>query len=219
MGPRTEQCCRDLGIDPTSVPEGVLNLLKAATFCSLSDTASHWGQNPHNQEALAYVLETEFDSQAGILLRNLHMEKDKKDHLTVTKGKGVYWHNWSPALPYIYKTGTAVLVEGPKDARVAWSCGIKNVLAYLGSAPHRNHLKTLWRYCKSIVWVPDNDGFGQEVKAREKASQDLMTKMGFTVRIKKLPVKDFGELAFSPDQERVVGEIQEMIKFCSFSRR
>lgn len=219
MNPKTAQYIETLGINPTTVPEGMVNLLKASTFSSLSPNALAWGQNPHNSEALAYLLETEFDPQAGIALRNLHMDKDKKDHLTVTKAKGVYWHNWTPALPYIWDTGTAVLVEGPKDARVAWSCGLKNVLAYLGSAPHRNHLKSLWRYCKSIIWLPDNDGSGVEIKAREKASNTLMTKMGFTVWVKHLPTKDFGDLAFDPRRDTVVKEIQEMVKFCAFSRR
>jgi len=196
MTEETIQALVELGINPATVPKGAVKFLWAQEYRHINEETKRWASTPLNNRALAYEIETEHQRHVGILLRNLHKEKPLSAHLAVVPKEGTYWHNFSPALEHVWKTGVAVLVEGPKDARVLASYGVSQAMAYLGSAPSKAHLETISRYARALVWIPDNEPLDPAVVARRKWVEKAAKAFGLHLRIPKLPVKDPAMLAF-----------------------
>lgn len=212
MDEATAQQLAKYGINSETVPEGTVKLLPRFQLLSLGGDVAKWAMRPNNDWAVAYEIETEEKRAVGLVLRNLHPKKPEAAHHTVTTEEILpLWHNWTPALPHIWKTGTAVLVEGPKDARVLHSFDIP-ALAYLGSAPSTDHLKTLQRYAHTIVWIPDNEPLTYQVKVRREQVLEIAKSLGLCVRLPKIPAKDAGELVLKAPQEipKLRQKIQEI---------
>lgn len=70
------------------------------------------------------------------------------------------------ASPSIVREGFAIVVEGYMDAISLAAVGIKNVAASLGTAFTADHIKTLKRYTKKIVFCYDSDQAGQNATMR-----------------------------------------------------
>jgi DNA primase len=68
----------------------------------------------------------------------------------------------------IVSTGTAIVVEGYTDVIALHEAGITNVVATLGTAHNRRHVKLLARFAKRIVYLFDGDAAG--LAAAEKAA-------------------------------------------------
>lgn len=83
------------------------------------------------------------------------------------KKRNLYGFNW--AKQHIVAEGKAVVVEGYTDAIACYEAGIGNVVATLGTALTEQHVKTLTRFSKQIVYLFDGDAAGQ--KAAERAIQ------------------------------------------------
>jgi hypothetical protein len=198
MDDPTKEVLLDFGIDPLTTPPGTVRLLSAAEFKHLGQRAFIWSLNPNNSQALAYEIETEHERHVGIVLRNLHSDKERAAHLTLVNGPGPFWHNFTPSLDWVWETGVAVLVEGPKDARFLYSHQIP-AMAYLGAAPSTNHLRVLGRYTHTVIWIPDNEPLTREVVARRKQVMANATKQGLNIRQFRIPVKDPAELIRRPD--------------------
>jgi hypothetical protein len=198
----------DLGIDGSTCPPGTVRLLKAEEYRHFDDVTFKWSLNPNNDRALAYEIETEHKRGVGVILRNLHREKAKKGHRTVVTVEPPLWHNFSPSLPKIWETGVAVLVEGPKDARVLHQEGIQAV-AYLGAAPTSKHLKIMARYASVIIWIPDNEPLDPAVVRRREQVMEFATQHKLIMRQIKLPCKDAGELVDHPDYIPVLKSLVE----------
>ncbi len=75
------------------------------------------------------------------------------------------------AKEHIAATGTAVVVEGYTDVIALHEAGFKNVVATLGTALSLDHVKTLSRFAKTIIFMFDGDAAGQ--KAADNAIQYL----------------------------------------------
>ncbi len=69
----------------------------------------------------------------------------------------------------IVKAGTAVVVEGYTDVIAMHVAGIRNVVATLGTALTRQHVKMLGRFAKRIVYLFDADEAG--LRAAERAAE------------------------------------------------
>ena len=83
------------------------------------------------------------------------------------KKRNLYGFNW--AKEHIVAEGAAVVVEGYTDAIACYEAGISNVVATLGTALTEQHVKTLTRFAKRIIYLFDGDAAGQ--KAAERAIQ------------------------------------------------
>jgi len=218
MDDSTCQALRNLGIDPQTVPEGEVRLVNGLQIqANLGQKAAEWARDLANTPALAYRVETEHNRKAGVVLRNLH-QGPQRAHLTVTAGPGPHWHNLHVALPDIYKTGLAVIVEGPKDARALWANGVA-VIAYLGPAPGKGHLKTIRRYAGTVVWLPDNDqapdpDVEEKDDPKERKIQRVQRaaeEIGINLMTPKYSAKDPAELAKDPIQlAKLLGKIDEI---------
>lgn len=75
---------------------------------------------------------------------------EKKDHLY-----GLF-QNWK----YCLEAQKVYVVEGNISMLMPWQCGLKNVVAKLGSVFSFNQLCLLSRFVKQIVFVSDNDKAG-----------------------------------------------------------
>jgi hypothetical protein len=196
METQLQQILEGLGINPRSMPPGQVNLLDRRQIHSLGGKAIPWAKDPLNSPALAYAIDDEHRTPVGMVLRNLHSGPDRS-HLTIVEGKGPFFHNLHCSLPVFYDTGVAVLVEGPKDARVLWTNGIP-AAAYLGPAPGKEHLKVLNRYVDVILWIPDSDPYSFEVENRKKKVHQIAESIGINLIEFKIPEKDPAELIKNP---------------------
>ena len=193
MDVKTSEVLSSLGIDPSSCPTGTVKLLDSSEYKHFNEEVFKWSLNIYNRQVLAYEIESEHKRGVGLILRNLFSEKSRASHRTVVSVEPPLWHNFTPALPLVWKLGVVVLVEGPKDARFLHQFGIPTV-AYLGSAPSIKHIRSIHRYAKVILWIPDNEPLDESVKRRRNQVIETSLKLNITLRQIKLPCKDAGEL-------------------------
>ncbi len=88
------------------------------------------------------------------------------------------------ARQHIRDQGNAIVVEGYFDMICPFSCGIKNVVATLGTSLAEGQVNLLRRYTKEVVMLYDADTAGAKAALR---SLDLFVKNGFRVHIGSLP--------------------------------
>ena len=126
-----------------------------------------------------------FDEQGRCIAfggRALDKEKTNAKYLNSSetpifhKGKNLYGFNW--AKDHIVNNNEAIVVEGYISAMSCWKAGIENIVAVLGTALTENHVKTLMRFTKKIVYMFDGDAAGQKAARRavqfiEKDDLDL----------------------------------------------
>lgn len=209
MDEATEKVVISLGMDPSSIPVGSVKLLNASEISRLGNRALSWSRDPNNTPALAYAIDNEFETHVGVILRNLHPGK-LKAHLTITRGNGPFWHSFVDALPAFYDSGVAVLVEGPKDARILWSYRIA-AAAYLGSSLGKSHLKVVRRYVSVALWIPDCDPPTKENQERKRSVKYAADEMGLRLVEFPIPLKDPADLVNEPSWfERITERIEEL---------
>jgi DNA primase len=76
----------------------------------------------------------------------------------------------------IVKAGSAVVVEGYTDVIALHEAGVRNVVATLGTALTRQHVKLLSRFAKRIVYLFDADEAG--MRAAERAAEFIDVSVG-----------------------------------------
>lgn len=84
----------------------------------------------------------------------------------------------------IGETGEAVIVEGYTDVLMAHQCGVCNVVATLGTALTREHVRVLRRYARQATVVFDADDAGQKASDR---SLEVFVEESMPVRVAELP--------------------------------
>jgi DNA primase len=212
MDQLTKSVLAELHINPERVPPESVRVLEESDLFKLGKRIRQWARFPQNHQALAYAMDTEHESPVGLVLRNLHAG-ELKSHSLITKATGPFWFNLHRSLPFFYKMGVGVLVEGPKDALMLWSHDIPAV-ACLGSAPTLGHLKTLARYLRVVFWIHDNDPPSKESELR---IQDVRRRaIARDVRLIEfpIPVKDPAELYQRPEYfDLIKSRVRELSLF------
>jgi DNA primase len=107
-----------------------------------------------------------------------------------SKGRNVYGLNWA-RVP-IVNTKRAAVVEGYTDVIMAHQCGVENVVATLGTALTRDHIRLLRRFAERIDVVFDADAAGRRAAERSMelfldAGAGDWVEAGFDVRIATIP--------------------------------
>ncbi len=114
-----------------------------------------------------------FDEQGRCIAfggRALDKEKTNAKYLNTSetpifhKGKNLYGFNW--AKDHIVTENEVIVVEGYISAMSCWKAGIENIVAVLGTALTENHVKTLTRFTKKIIYMFDGDAAGQKAARR-----------------------------------------------------
>ncbi len=79
----------------------------------------------------------------------------------------------------IRESGTAVIVEGYMDVVVPYQCGVRNLVACMGTALTEQHLDQLKRITKRLILALDPDAAGARATERgiETARQSLTTRV------------------------------------------
>ncbi len=107
----------------------------------------------------------------------------------------------------IRKSGQVVLLEGYMDVIKAWSAGVRNGVATMGTALTAEHAAVLRRFAEEAVICYDGDDAGQ---AAARKSIPLLEEAGFRVRVSLLPNRmDPDEYVTSYGAEAFVREIIE----------
>ena len=99
-----------------------------------------------------------------------------------SKGRGFYGLHLSKE--EIEKTRTVYIVEGYLDVVVPFQAGVKGLVATLGTALTKEHLKILRRYADKVVLVFDSDAAGQKASER---GLDLLLSENVDIFIASLP--------------------------------
>jgi DNA primase len=119
-----------------------------------------------------------------------------------SKGRGFYGLHLSKE--EIEKTRTVYIVEGYLDVVVPFQAGVKGLVATLGTALTKDHLKILRRYADKVVLVFDSDAAGQKASER---GLDLLLSENVDIFIAELPP------GMDPD-DVVVKEGPERLRAC-----
>jgi DNA primase len=99
-----------------------------------------------------------------------------------SKGRGFYGLHLSKE--EIEKTRTVYIVEGYLDVVVPFQAGVKGLVATLGTALTKDHLKILRRYADRVVLVFDSDAAGQKASER---GLDLLLSENVDIFVASLP--------------------------------
>jgi DNA primase len=126
---------------------------------------------------------------------------------TVLFNKSRTLYRLHEARPAIRRTRQAVLFEGYVDCIKAWSAGVHNGVATMGTALTQEHAAHLRRYADEIILCYDGDDAGQ---AAAHKSIPLLEEAGFRVRVSVLPNRmDPDEYITSHGSEPFVREFIE----------
>lgn len=102
-----------------------------------------------------------------------------------SKGENLY--AFDKAKEYIRKEGFLILVEGYMDVIALHQSGIHNIVATLGTALTKGHLRAINRFTKKVVIVFDADPAGQKAASM---GLDIFIEGGMDVRVVSLPQGD-----------------------------
>jgi DNA primase len=119
-----------------------------------------------------------------------------------SKGRGFYGLN--AARETLEETKTAYIVEGYLDVIVPFQAGVRGLVATLGTALTREHLKILRRYAEKVVLVFDADAAGQKASER---GLDLLLSENVDIFVAELPA------GMDPD-DVVLKEGPERLRAC-----
>jgi DNA primase len=103
---------------------------------------------------------------------------------TVLFNKSRTLYRLHEARPAIRRTRQVVLFEGYVDCIKAWSAGVHNGVATMGTALTQEHSTLLRRYADEVILCYDGDDAGQ---AAAHKSIPLLEAAGFRVRVSVLP--------------------------------
>ncbi len=89
--------------------------------------------------------------------------------------KGSVLYGIDLARPAIRDTGTAIVVEGYMDVIIPYQCGIKNLVACMGTALSEAHIDALKRMTQTLILAldPDEAGIQAAKKGAETAREAL----------------------------------------------
>lgn len=104
------------------------------------------------------------------------------ESMLFTKSRALY--NLHLARPSVKKTKQIVLFEGYMDVIKAWSAGVENGVATMGTALTDEHCSLLKRYADEVIICYDGDNAGQAAAYKSIA---LLEETGLKVRIVSLP--------------------------------
>jgi len=104
------------------------------------------------------------------------------ESMLFTKSKMLY--NLHLARPSLKKSKQIVLFEGYMDVIKAWSAGVENGVATLGTALTNEHCLLLKRYADEVIICYDGDNAGQAAAYKSIA---LLEEAGLKVKIAPLP--------------------------------
>ena len=107
-----------------------------------------------------------------------------------------------------------IIVEGQMDAIRVYSCGVKNVVATMGTALTKEHIKLLSKLNVKVVLCMDNDSAGEmaTIKNGEKLSEAGIE----TLVLRISGAKDPDEYLTSHDVSEFIDAVDHAVTFFDF---
>ena len=128
--------------------------------------------------------------------------------------KGSILFNYSNALPHIRENKEVVVVEGNMDAIRMYSCGIKNVLALMGTALTKEQVNILKKLRVPVVLMLDNDGAGELATVN---IGNYLTESGITCKVVRLNgAKDPDEYIVKYGVEKFLDTIKHSLNYFDY---
>lgn len=123
--------------------------------------------------------------------------------------------NFHQARASIRKKEQAILFEGFADTISAYTAGVENGLATMGTSLTEDHIQILKRNCSQVLICYDSDNPGLEAANR---AADMILQTGLTVKIAVMPdgldpdeyIKKYGSKSFNQD---VIGDSLTYLAF------
>jgi len=132
---------------------------------------------------------------------------------TLVFNKSAYLFGLDKSKMEIRKSDLAVVVEGQADLMMAWSDGVKNIVAVSGTAFTEQQLNLLGRYTRNLCLIFDADSAGDTATQR---SISLSHALGFSVKIARVPDgKDPADFV-QAHPGRFAGEIEKAISIMDY---
>lgn len=107
---------------------------------------------------------------------------NSSDSMLFNKSRTLY--NFHNARPSIRRTRTIVLFEGYMDVIKAWSAGVQNGVATMGTAFTEEHIEIMKRNADEVIVCYDGDDAGQ---AAAMKTVPMFEKAGLGIKIAMLP--------------------------------
>lgn len=128
--------------------------------------------------------------------------------------KGSILFNYSNALPHIRENKEVVVVEGNMDAIRMYSCGIRNVLALMGTALTKEQVNILKKLRVPVVLMLDSDGAGELATVN---IGNYLTESGITCKVVRLNgAKDPDEYIVKYGVEKFLDTIKHSLNYFDY---
>lgn len=133
---------------------------------------------------------------------------------TVIFKKGEVLFNYHRAVSEARLKKKIIIVEGQMDAIRVYSCGVKNVVATMGTALTKEHIKLLSKLNVKVVLCMDNDSAGEmaTIKNGEKLSEAGIE----TLVLRISGAKDPDEYLTSHDVSEFIDAVDHAVTFFDF---
>ncbi len=131
----------------------------------------------YSESGISYVVFDEYGREVGSIDRRFSQEP--RFVLNFRSSESIFLFN--SALPSIFASGEAVIVEGPADALALRRAGMENTVAFGGASNFgKRKLRTLRRYCDSFWFIFDRDDAGLKFFKNVRDRQKLVTDVWVT---------------------------------------
>lgn len=124
------------------------------------------------ENKIVFPIQDEMGRVMGLVGRALDSKLFKVFVTAEAKYVGCFFYGLYQALPAIYESGTAFVVEGSFDCQ-AFRQAFPNTVATMTSGLYPNQHDYLSNYCKRIVTVFDDDGPGREGAEKAAGFKDV----------------------------------------------
>ncbi len=154
----------------------------------------------------------------GFSGRTYHGEKDAPKYINSKESeifkKGELLYNYHRAKEEARKENKVIIMEGFMDVIRAYTIGIKNVIAMMGTAVTREQALLIKRMAKEVILCFDGDKAGE--KATLSCSEELL-KVGVTPKIVHLEENlDPDEYIMKYGKERFLGKLENPLNVMDF---
>ncbi|MDD2505021.1 MAG: DNA primase [Bacilli bacterium] len=137
---------------------------------------------------------------------------NSKENLIFKKGNILF--NYDKAKNEVNKTKSIIVVEGQFDAIRMYSIGIKNVVATMGTAFTKEHIKLLKKLNVKVVLLMDNDEAG--IKSAISSGEELIKNNITTEVIKLSKEKDPDDYIIKNGADKFIEIIKKPISFFEY---
>ena len=124
---------------------------------------------------------------SGRIYKDINQNKYLNTRETVVFKKGLILYNYHKAQEECRKTHSIIIMEGFMDVIRAWTVGIKNTVALMGTALTADQIKLIKRLSNQVILCLDGDNPGKKATL---INGELMLKEKIEVKVVTIPDND-----------------------------